>query len=478
MFLRKQMSKAILFSLLVITVALLGGCGRQTAGPDKTPTPSEQPRQQIKPLPEKRAEIAGVQVTTGGGSVRDGVINLARFTVPGGTFNYTPGTLASPDGRWIAFSATDCGTQGLWAMALDGSGGSLLARVGEKEHEAGTLLLELLGWTGDNRVVFTRQGTQPDGPHKGERGISLMTAQPDGGEPQEVCWLPVPNGMVHQVKLLPDKESVFVHLTGALWRINIINGLSTLIKDGLPIYDGLFIPRLSPDGGYYVYELYEPRQRGIYILDTESGEEKALAPSGATWNFYPRISPDGRHVVYYAAPLKTGKTGPGIEDYDLIPMEDGPASVAAGAELVTAGGRKVAGLAVQSEKIGDIAWAANGKSLAFVSGRIIKERSTGGALDFPQIEWRSLWVADLGGHTSKLATLPAGTAGNIQLLRVGPGGREVLYQVFGEENTLWLAREGREPVQVMPQTGWDATYPVPVYGEDVFLSRRVGEQDY
>jgi hypothetical protein len=43
------------------------GCGRQAAGPGETSKPSG-----IKPLPEKKTEIAGVQVTTGGGSVTDG----------------------------------------------------------------------------------------------------------------------------------------------------------------------------------------------------------------------------------------------------------------------------------------------------------------------------------------------------------------------------------------------------------------------
>lgn len=483
MFLRKQTLKAIPVLLLVVTVALLGGCGRQTAGPGKAPAPSEQPKRQLQPLPEKTVEIAGVQVTTGGGSVRGGVIDLARFTLPGGTFHYSRSTLTSPDGRWIAFRATqDNRTPGLWVMSLDGSDGRLLARVGEREHEAGTLLLELLGWTEDNRVVFIRQGTQPDGLHKGKRGISLRTAHPAGGEPQEVCWLPVPRGMVHQVKFLPEKGSVFVHISGALWRMDIANGLLTLIKDKLPTYDGLFIPRLSPDGGYYVYELHEPGKKGIYRLSTQTGEETPLAPNGATWNFFPRISPDGNHIAYYAAPLKPGRAGPGADDYDIIPMEDGPAPVAAGVDIVSAGGRKVAHLQVPGAKIGDIRWSADGSRLALVAGIIKGDNNSPGA-DQPAIEWQSIWVADLSGNLEKLTDLLPETAGRIHryagidgyvtILSLSPDGRQAYYLHMKEKSSLWLAREGKAPVELKPGArGWEYSDPVPVYDGDFFFNRR------
>ncbi|MEW6446906.1 MAG: hypothetical protein AB1426_02295 [Bacillota bacterium] len=490
MFVHNPKFKALLVFLLIIAATLLGGCGRQTAETGQAPAPSEQPKRQLQPLPEKTVEIAGVRVTTGGGSVRGGVIDLARFAVPGGTFYYTQATLTSPDGRWITFHATqDNRTPGLWVMSLDGSDGRLLARVGERGHEAGTLFLELLGWTEDNRVVFIRQGTQPDGPHKGERGISLRAAHPAGGEPQEVCWLPVPRGIVHQVKFLPEKGGVFVHISGALWRMDIANGLLTLIKDKLPTYDGLFIPRLSPDGGYYVYELHEPGKKGIYRLSTQTGEETPLAPNGATWNFFPRISPDGNHIAYYAAPLKPGRSGPGADDYDLIPMEDGPAPVAAGVDIVSAGGRKVAHLQVPGAKIGDIRWSADGSRLALVAGIIKGDNNSPGA-DQPAIEWQSIWVADLSGNLKKLTDLLPETAGRIHryagidgyvtILSLSPDGRQAYYLHMKEKSSLWLAREGKAPVELKPGArGWEYSDSTPIFGEDLFLCQRGsdGEQE-
>ncbi|MEW6274808.1 MAG: hypothetical protein AB1556_06795, partial [Bacillota bacterium] len=221
-------------ALVLALVLALGaaGCGPK-AGPGQAPPagqeqgggqPPAQPPPQ--PLPEKTAEILGIKVTAGGGTVRDGTIHLASFDLGQGTIDYTPAAaMFSPDGRWVAFRGgqerPDGRTAGLWVMALDGSGGRLLVRVGEKELTGGTLLLQLLGWTRENQVVFARQGTQPDGAHQGQRGISLRTAAPDQGEATEVAWLPVPEGMVRQVQFLPGKDSIFVQAARALWRVDV-----------------------------------------------------------------------------------------------------------------------------------------------------------------------------------------------------------------------------------------------------------------
>jgi Tol biopolymer transport system component len=466
-------------SLLLGTALLFGGCGRQPAvGPDRGGEEHKTPASQV--LPAQTVDIAGVKVTTGGGTSKGGFTNLASFSIPGGMFGYTQCPSTSPDGRWIAFDAVKDGrTESLWVMALDGSSGRILCQVGEKEHTNGTLIVELLGWTSDNRVVFTRQGTQPDGKHEGQRGISLRVATPEPGETEEVGWLPVPRGMVNQAQFLPEKESVFVHVSGALWRMDIARRQSLLIKDNLPTYDGLFFPRLSPGGDRYAYELHEPEKAGIYVLDVDNRCEEPLAPNGATWNFFPQHSPDGRHLAYYAAPLKAGRPGQNAGDYDLIPMEDGPALVAAKVVVVTSDGSEVMELEVPGLKIGDICWAADGKHLAFVAGKVKDKDNASRSMEFPEIEWKSVWLADLQGEVRKVADLPADVGGNIRIVKVGPDGTQVQFQVFKENVSLWLAREGKVPVEVEPQARWDSTTePVPVYGTDVFLSCRVAGGDY
>ncbi|OAT79286.1 PD40 domain-containing protein [Desulfotomaculum copahuensis] len=208
----KKTLRGAMAGLLMGALLMAGGCVfKPGAGPDKGPPAQQGQIGQQQPLPEKTAEIAGVKVTAGGGTVKDGAIHLASFNIQGGSVYFEPGTLLSPDGRWIAFQTTQKGAgEGLWVMALDGSGGKLLARIDEKEYQSGRLILQLLGWTPDNRVIYSRQGTQPDGAHRGERGISLRVAAPGQGAEREAAWLPMPAGMVRQVKLLRGKESVFV----------------------------------------------------------------------------------------------------------------------------------------------------------------------------------------------------------------------------------------------------------------------------
>ncbi|MBC7105943.1 MAG: PD40 domain-containing protein, partial [Firmicutes bacterium] len=326
------------------------------------------------------------------------------------------------------------------------------------------------------RVLFARQGTQPDGPHKGERGVSFRLAAPEEGEAREVAWLPVPRGMVRQLQFLPDKESVFVHVTGALWRVDIPEGRRTLLRGNLPSYDGLFYPRLSPDGNWYVYGLLEPDKSGIYVLATADGGERALAPNGRTWNFHPQFSPDGGHLAYYAAPLKAGRSGRDACDYDIVPEEDGPAPVAAVVEIATPEGQKVATLTVPGMKITGLRWSADGRYLAFAAGKIREEAGeTGGTRGMDVMEWHSLWVSDLRGGLKKVADLEP-TAGYVNVLSVGGDGTRVYYVTSNRDTrTLWLGREGSPPVEVLSAStaaGGSATDVVPVYGEDLLVSWR------
>ncbi|MEW6183292.1 MAG: hypothetical protein AB1500_08965 [Bacillota bacterium] len=474
-----------IYILFLCAVTAVAGCGRQTSVKPENGTAPDENRQtqQIQPLPEKRNEVAGVEVISGGGTIREGMRTLASFTVKDGTFGYSRGRLISPDGCWIAFEATKEGrTQGLWVAALDGSAGRLLCRVGEKEHADGTLLIQMLGWTEDGRVVFTRQGTQPDGEHKGQRGISLRAASPGGGEAQEAGWLPVAHGTVRQVEFLPERDGVFVHVSGpgSLWRLDVNSGQRTLLADELPSYDGLFLPRLSPAGDCFLYELYEQDKKGIFRLGIdgsgEKGEERPFAPSGDSWNFYPRFSPDGRHVVYYAAPRKTGATGLNAGDYDLSPMEDGPAPVAAAAHLADSGGRVIASLTVPDAKLGNIAWAEDGRHLAYVAGRTGSDNNSEVVPGIPVMEDQSIWLADLRGKAGKVADVPEG--GEIYIVKITAD--TVYYHVTnGDKSTLWAAREDIRPTEITPAGRWEFISPTPSLGDRFFLCRRTagGKQD-
>ncbi|MCL6448652.1 MAG: hypothetical protein K6U04_10965 [Armatimonadetes bacterium] len=478
----KYLAACLFLGAALALVIGAAGCGPKAGPGQAPPAQQEEGGQPPQPPPEKTAEILGIKVTTGGGTARGGTIHLASFDLGQGTIDYTPAAaMFSPDGRWIAFRGAqenpDGRTAGLWVMALDASGGRLLARVGEKELTGGTLDLQLLGWTRDNQVVFARQGTQPDGAHQGQRGISLRAAAPDQGEAREIAWLPVPEGMVRQVQLLPGIDRVFVQASRALWRVDVADGKKTRLKDNIPSYDGLFYPRLSPAGDSCVYELWEPGQKGIFLLNLESGREKALALNGGNWNFLPRYSPDGSHLAYYAAPLKPGqKADRYANDYAIVPGEDGPAPVAEAVEIISAEGQKVARLTVPGAQVANFRWGADGNHLAFAAGKV-KSSPAGQAGPWGEaaMEWQSLWVADRQGKMTKVADLPP-DATHIIPLNVTPDGKQVLYAVsrYGC-SSLWVVREGEKPVEVASVVNfWDDFFPAPGCADGFFLDRGEG----
>jgi Tol biopolymer transport system component len=463
---RKQSYWKYLAACLLLGAALAAGaagCG-PAAGPGQAPpAQGEKEGQALQPLPEKTAEILGIKVTAGGGTVRGGMIHRISFDLGPGAVDYTPAAaMFSPEGRWVAFRGVqenpDGRTAGLWAMALDGSGGRLLARSGENELTGDTLVLQLLGWTADSQVVFARQGTQTDGAHRGQRGISLQAVAPEQGEAREFAWLPVPEGMVRQIQYLPGADCVFVQAARALWRVDVADGKKTLLKENTPSYDGFFYPRVSLAGDSCVYELWEPDRKGIFLLDLKSGQERALALNGENWNFQPRYSPDGAYLAYYAAPLKPGqKTGQYAGDYAIVPAEDGPAPAAEAVEVVRPDGQKVARLTVPGALAANFCWGVDGRRLAFAAGKV-KSNPAGqdGFQGEVALEWQSLWVADLQGKMTKVADLPP-EAKYIIPLSVSPDGGQVYYVVSsGERSALWAAREGEDPAEVVAgPENWD-----------------------
>jgi hypothetical protein len=178
------------------------------------------------------------------------------------------------------------------------------------------------------------------------------------------------------------------------------------------------------------------------------------------------------------APLKTGRTGRDAGDYDLIPMEDGPASIASALVLTTAGGREVARITVPDKKIGDVCWAADGKSLALIAG--VNKENSGDDQDaaLPEMQWQSVWTADLHGKTKRIGDLP-GDPGDVRLVKLSGDRQQVYYHSFKqEESSLWSIQEGKAPVEVAPRGGWDYAHPAPVYHEEVFLCRRGAGEEY
>jgi Tol biopolymer transport system component len=442
---------------LLLTLALSGCTGKPGRPPGQTG--GEGPGKEASPHPTVNAPAT--------------VEEVVRLDLPPGPTGYVEHAL-SPDGRWAAVISTQDGKKTeLWLYSVDQGEGRVIASVSEEDYRAGRLWLRPLGWTQDNELVFARQGTQPEGTHKGQRGLVFFSVQAGDPHdpPQEVAWLPTGTSHVNEVYPDLDRGRVFVHAGKAIWRVSLDGSEPSALRQNLPSYDGLLYPRLSPDGRYFVYELWEPEQSGIYVLDTATGTETCLAPREETMSFAPRWSPDGRYLAYYTANEKKDTSNP-YDKYDIILGEDAPFPIAAAIQIASPDGKNKIQLSIPDQKLGYFTWSEDGRHLAFAAGEVFSVPGQ------PVPTWAfknaSLWVADVEGQLTKVADLGESPLAIISLPAVFPGVPAVYFLTQEEKvNALWLARAGEEPRRLEPpeeMTGYWSGFPGVSFGENLFLT--------
>lgn len=99
----------------------------------------------------------------------------------------------------------------------------------------------------------------------------------------------------------------------------VVAGLSSVaIAGSAAAQKSDFAPRVSPDGNWLVYYSYRnDAAPDLFVLDLETGEERALTQTPDVWEIEPHWSWDGSHVVFGA--------GSGMPDIRpaFLEMEDG-----------------------------------------------------------------------------------------------------------------------------------------------------------
>lgn len=387
----------------------------------------------------------------------------------------------SPGGKHVLAVQSGEAGMNLVAIALEGDGQRVrtLHSVDRAYMQKAAFGYHSLGWLSETRCVFAITGWQNSGPHKGRRGLAVLTGDLESGSCEEVAFIAMPEGIL--------RSAVFARETGkaqfcmsapgassAIWECDVREGRTRLIRGSLPVYDGMFRAQRSPDGRY-VYELHENDATGTFILDAETGMEKPLLPRGETMSFLPSWSPDGRYVAAYPVNRKSG--APASQDrwtssgnYDLLAGEDGPRPAGGAITVVGVDGKIVQTIRVEGKTLSTFTWSPSSDAIGFVAGRV-QELAGGLGEVYPE----SVWLAWMGGSgsTVKVADIPRDDPGDrayVVVHSVDPDGQGLLYTDYRDQKTaVWRARRGPSGTAPQPVKVDDGalvfTGGKPVYGE-------------
>ncbi|MGE5484317.1 MAG: hypothetical protein ACM3X4_04775 [Ignavibacteriales bacterium] len=384
----------------------------------------------------------------------------------------------SPDGRWVLATQTDTAGVKMVALPLDGAAGDprILHSADRAWTSNNVFGYYSLGWLSGTQCLFATQGWQNTGPHKGQRGVAIFAGDvaKDPASVEEVGFIALPDGSLNSGILIPERKKAYLHVPRTIWEFDAANNRLRQVKSDLPSYDGLFFPKPSPDGRYYVYDIREDDAYGIYLLDTETGQQRPLLPAGETMSFYPFWSPDGKYIAAYTVYKKQGakatQPGQAIDwaDYDILEGEDGPQSASDAITVVDLDGKVAHTIKVEGKKLSTFRWGPGSNAIGFLTGNV---GTAGGGVE--QVIHDGVWLAPSGdalkdgaaGEPLMAAAVERSEPGEDVYITIGAvdaDGGGVLYTEYRTDKIL--TRHARLESSKAPETmeagfeGWGMEY--------------------
>jgi len=450
---------------------------------------------------------------------------IAAFEFPGTGWNLSPEKMLSPDSKHLLVVRSDAQGRHLVAVSLESRNGSSWENTSRNTTQTDTRVGNLtpnlaakraqetkfhslsgketsrefgyypLGWISNDKCLFAIFGWMNDGPKQGKRGLSVREGDLEKGKSRpgvsassELVFEEIPKGYCRSVVYMPDIGKVYFSVatpttdgtgTTEIKEFDAKKRTVRLVKGGLPLYDGLFNPKLSPDGKYYVYNIYEPNRNGLYILDTATGHEKLLIPAGDNLTFLPEWSDDSRYIAAYTVRKLAGRQTTALKDYNIFFAEDGPMPVGESITVVDTKGKIVKTIEVPGKFLTGFRWSRNSVTLGFMGGT---EKECDSPI-YPEatreINFDSVWLCDVtqNGDLVKLADISK-TAKDRYVYPVvcTPDGQGFFYETYEQEGiSVWYASRQKEPVGITGQgpvvvSGGAWGFPSSVYFGDSLLA--------
>ena len=160
---KKQLSSIVLLVLLMSLVGCKPVVPNTNPDPDPDPDPPQPPLHSSDVFPRLQ--------------------ETASFALPSGDIRWMSPEDISSDGDWLALIANDNQNETLWIYSPAQQQGQASTASPLKRYRLAVCCFS--PWAGPHQPVsLARQGTQPDGTHKGERGLLLLTADPGSEQPR------------------------------------------------------------------------------------------------------------------------------------------------------------------------------------------------------------------------------------------------------------------------------------------------------
>ena len=313
-----------------------------------------------------------------------------------------------------------------------------------------------VGWLTPDRCLFVAPGRGESGQTKAADTVVLYEGDPGSGNCSAITSFAFPQGLLRRVAFDISAGKVFLHVSGAIWEMDVAARTSKPVRSDLPMWDGLFQAIPSPSGRFFIYNMPMEGHTALTLLDTRDKTERDIHESALGWSFYPQWSPDGRYAAAFLAGKKEGSPGARSTDFEVIPSEDGPYPTAKALAIYDTQTGSCHVVRVESEWLSYPTWSPDSKKLLFLSGTVAYDPERGISPESVRPSWRTLWAVDPAhpedpvkiGDLSKVQIAQDSIAAIQAALPGGSAALVGIWSTSGDGWSLLLSEQGKDPVTI------------------------------